>query len=306
MNSDKLKYMTPLYEVTIKKDVWYRTARGYWTEGPDHTIPPAAYWSKPVEKPKPLKLKMDIFTPQDDVRDKGQNQDQSHTTNTRPLLLMMHGGAYLIGSKNEKGQQEWCKFFASLGYVAAAIDYRLGFPITKNGILKAESDALEDARAALGFLLNQSDLQIDPNRVFVAGTSAGGALALGLAYGTETTPAASSAATLPCRIRAIGNLWGYVRDLDILKNASVPIISFQSKHDPIVPYQAGYPMGIHLAGRTFGTEAIHERAKALGIPSEHVPCPEKAHRLHLDKDGALTSRFYDIRDALASFFARNQ
>ena len=123
-------------------------------------------------------------------------------------------------------------------------------------------------------------------------------MALGLAYGNlDSLP--------PHRILAIGNLWGYVRDLDILENANVPILSFQSELDPVVPYQQGYPMGIRLAGRAFGTKAVHDKARELGIPAEHFPGPEKAHRLHLDKDGILTQRFYDIRDALTTFFARN-
>ena len=283
---DALPYTVPVYGVSVEADVIYCVTDGYWTEGPDHGLPPAVDWTKPLGPRHPLGLKMDIYTPEGD----------EHTT--RPLLLMMHGGAYLIGSKDETGQTEWCKHFASLGYVAVSIDYRLGFPLNKQGILKAEADALDDARAALKFLLEREDLRIDPQRVFAAGTSAGGALALGLAYGNpDSLP--------PHRILAIGNLWGYVRDLDILENANVPILSFQSELDPVVPYQQGYPMGVRLAGRAFGTKAVHDKARELGIPCEHFPCPEKAHRLHLDKDGILTQRFYDIRDALTTFFARN-
>ena len=283
---DALPYTVPVYGVSVEVDVIYCVTDGYWTKGPDHGLPPAVDWTKPLGPRHPLGLKMDIYTPEGD----------EHTT--RPLLLMMHGGAYLIGSKDETGQTEWCKHFASLGYVAVSIDYRLGFPLNKQGILKAEADALDDARAALKFLLEREDLRIDPQRVFAAGTSAGGALALGLAYGNlDSLP--------PHRILAIGNLWGYVRDLDILENANVPILSFQSELDPVVPYQQGYPIGIRLAGRAFGTKAVHDKARELGIPAEHFPGPEKAHRLHLDKDGILTQRFYDIRDALTTFFAQH-
>lgn len=298
---DALPYTVPVYCVSVESDVVYCVTDGYWTEGPDHGVPPAGYWAKPLGPRRPLGLKMDIYTPEGDE------------SQTRPLLLMMHGGAYLIGSKDETGQTEWCKHFASLGYVAVSIDYRLGFPLNRQGILKAEADALDDARAALKYLLGREDLRIDPQRVFAAGTSAGGALALGLAYGaSDSVPAnpadssSTSPSTIPpCRILAIGNLWGYVRDLDILENANVPILSFQSELDPIVPYREGFPMGIRLAGRAYGTKAVHDKARELGIPAEHFPCPEKAHRLHLDKDGILTQRFYDIRDALTTFFAQH-
>ena len=53
----------------------------------------------------------------------------------------------------------------------------------------------------------------------------------------------------------------------------------------------------------YGTRAVHEKALSLGLRAEHHPCPEKRHRLHLDRDGNYTSRFYEIRDAMAAFFA---
>ena len=298
---DALPYTVPVYGVSVEANIVYSVTDGYWTEGPDHGIPPAGYWTKPLGPRHPLGLKMDIYTPDGDA------------SKTRPLLLMMHGGAYLIGSKNELGQTEWCKHFASLGYVAVSIDYRLGFPLNRQGILKAEADALVDARSALKYLLGREDLRIDPQRVFAAGTSAGGALALGLAYGStaaanDTHSSSASDAvpesTLPSyRILAIGNLWGYVRDLSVLETARVPIISFQSELDPVVPYQEGFPLGIRLAGKAYGTKAVYDKARSLGIPAEHTSTPEKAHRLHLDKDGVITPHFYEIRDALTSFFA---
>lgn len=289
-----MKYTVPRYEVKAARDVVYRTAEGYWTEGPDHGAPPAGDWAKPMGARRELALTMDIYQPEGDGPE------------DRPLLLMMHGGAYLIGSKNEKGQTEWCKHFASLGYVAASINYRLGFRLTNRGLLQAESDAAEDARWALAYLIGQEELRIDPGRVFVAGTSAGAATALALAYPgpAEGRAGDADAPALPCRIRAVGNLWGYVRDLSVLESARVPIVSFQSVQDPFVPYGEGWLMGPRrISGRAFGTRAVHDRAAALGIPCDHTPCPYKAHRLHLDTNGVLTPYFYSIRDRLNTFFA---
>lgn len=278
-----LPYTEPLYEVQVEAGVEYGLAPGYWTEGPDKMTLSAQDWFQLAGRPQELSLRMDIYMPEGDA------------PSERPLLLMMHGGGFTIGSRAEKGQVEWCRYFASLGYVAASIDYRMGFSPTRRGLRKAEADALEDAGTALAFLLGREDLRIDPGRVFVAGTSAGGNLALSLAYMPEPP--------VSCSILAVGNLWGYIRDLSILDNASVPIISFQSVHDPVVPYSKGYPLGVSRAGWVYGTKAVHDRASGLGIPCTHTPCPEKAHRLHLDRDGVLTPRFYEIRDALASFFA---
>ena len=52
-----------------------------------------------------------------------------------------------------------------------------------------------------------------------------------------------------------------------------------------------------------GTHVARKLAAELGIPCALHPCPEKRHRLHLDKEGRLTPRYYEIRDAMAAFFA---
>ena len=72
----------------------------------------------------------------------------------------------------------------------------------------------------------------------------------------------------------------------------------------MVPYREGYSLGARtLTEKAYGTLSVHEKAVSLGIPAEHHPCPEKGHRLHMDKKGtSLTPRFYEIRDSLARFF----
>ncbi len=290
----------PVYDVDVEKDVVYAVAEGYWTEGRGAKGKYDFLFRK-KGKPAPVELKMDIYKPAGDSQAAGGGRDCGDASRTgdgasgRPLLLMFHGGAYYNGSKNELGQTEWCRYFASRGYVAASVDYRMGFKLNKADITRAENDAIADAAAALKYLLGREDLHVNPDSVFLVGTSAGAAISLALAYGT--------AAPLPCRIRAIGNLWGYVHDLGVLENARVPIISFQSERDPMVPYREGYSLGARrLTEKAYGTRLIHEKAVSLGIPAEHHPCPEKQHRLHLDNKGNLTPRFYEIRDSLERFF----
>ena len=292
-----LPFTDPIYEVAVEQDVPYATAMGYWSHAPVGDKKATGKLLLHSGTPKPLTLEMDIYTPEGDDAEK------------RPLLLMMHGGSFFIGHKKEPGQAGWCRYFASLGYVAVSIDYRLGYHARKSEFREAEYRALEDADAALDYLLRREDLRIDPDRIFVAGTSAGAITALNLAfrlYGDKPMDEVKPLRDKDFRIRAVANLWGAVHDLSVLENASVAILSFQSEKDPMVPYDYGYPMG--KAGRLlsdplYGTHAIYEKAVSIGLKAEHHPCPEARHRLHLDDQMKETPRFFEIRDAMVKFFA---
>ena len=292
-----LPFTSPAYDVTVEQDVPYATAVGYWSHAPVGDKKATGKLLLHSGTPKPLTLEMDIYTPEGDGNGK------------RPLLLMMHGGSFFIGHKTEPGQAGWCRYFASLGYVAVSIDYRLGYHARKSEFREAEYRALEDADAALDYLLKREDLRIDPDCIFVAGTSAGAITALNLAfrlYGSQPMERVKPLRDKDFRIRAVANLWGAVHDLSVLENASVAILSFQSERDPMVPYDYGYPMGRTgrlIADPMYGTHAIYEKAVSIGLPAEHHPCPEARHRLHLDSEMKETPRFYEIRDAMVRFFA---
>lgn len=88
-----------------------------------------------------------------------------------PALLWMHGGGYVIGSAQQDDRR--CRQFArELGIVVAAVDYRLApeypYPVP-----------LEDCYTALRWLSSRTD--IDPTRIAIGGSSAGGGLAAALA-----------------------------------------------------------------------------------------------------------------------------
>ena len=294
-----LPFTTPVHEVAEEQNVPYTTALGYYTHAPVGDKGSTFKLLFHCGIPKPVTLEMDIYKPVGD--------DPSAK---RPLLLMMHGGSFFIGNKQEPGQVGWCQYFASLGYVAVSINYRLGFHAQKKEFREAELRALEDADAALEYLLGREDLRIDPQRVFAAGTSAGAMTALNLAfrlYGDQPMKEVKPRLPAGFHIRGVANLWGSVHDLKVLENARVPILSFQSTADPVMPYDYGYPLGWAgklLSDPMYGTHAVHEKAQELGLRAEHHPCPEPGHRIHLDEALKYTSVFFEIRDAMVDFFAR--
>ena len=135
-------------------------------------------------------LKMDIYTPYCD--------DQAHIA-TRPLLLVIHGGAFLAGDKGESNITAICKQFAKRGYVTASINYRLGFISDKlawncnypnySCVFSTDSAewyrayfrAIQDGKGALRYLINRhKSFRIDTSNVFLAGESAGAIISLGI------------------------------------------------------------------------------------------------------------------------------
>jgi len=96
------------------------------------------------------------------------------TPGPHPALIWLHGGGYVIGAPMMGGarMQSWA---AKLGCFAISVDYRLA---PEHPFPAAHDDALH----ALEWLIGSAeDLGVDAERIVVAGASAGGGIAAGLA-----------------------------------------------------------------------------------------------------------------------------
>lgn len=120
-----------------------------------------------------------------------------------PAVVWIHGGGWKGGTKAEARAKNICSTLAAAGYVALSIDYRLGAGSWPTN--------LQDCKNAVRFLrAHAAEYRIDPDRIAVAGGSAGGHLALmvGLTAGkaefepTVPYPGVSSA------VRAVVNFYG--------------------------------------------------------------------------------------------------
>ena len=236
---------TPLYEVKVTPDVEYARADGYWTSYPDEDKRFAEIYTQRLPdllKMEEQSLRMDIYEPLD------------RPENSHPLILLIHGGAFYNGDKQDITYEKWCRHFASLGYVAVSLNYRMGFLLPyKDAIDCAGYRATQDANAALRYLMHHADFyRINPDLVFTWGSSAGAITALNVAFLRDNNRPESVTkegrirklapdCTESFRVRAVANLWGAVHDTTILANSRTAVISIHGDDDGIVPYGYGIP-----------------------------------------------------------------
>lgn len=308
-------YRDSMYTVSMTEDVVYGHAQGFWISYPDTGGNVNDIFDAKCRElddgEKELDLTMDVYFPND------------HQTALRPLLILIHGGAFFNGDKADLDLPSFACYFASRGYVVASVNYRLGFRKNLASVKRAGYRAVQDVDAAIRYLIHNTEkYAVDSNRVFLAGTSAGGITALNVAFmKDENIPSeakeeggiktVNSEIQPPYSIRCVGNMWGAVDDLSLLNNASSSVISFHSTGDPVVPYGKGHPFdNVFLNWLVFptmyGSERITEYLgnQRASLLSYDLP---NRHTLDVDTDEygnkTLNSRFYEIESAMCNFFA---
>jgi len=105
----------------------------------------------------------------------------------RPAILIIHGGGWSAGSKNDMVYRTLMIDYAMKGYVVANMNYRL----TQEAQLPA---CIEDVRCAVRWMkAHAKQLGIDPQRIGTYGHSAGGHLSLMLGVASESKAFANEA-----------------------------------------------------------------------------------------------------------------
>lgn len=183
-------YKEPLYEVFKKELVYAKGVRGFWS---CYSVAPGdnygAIFTRKLPSlmtPEDLDLSLDLYQPID-----------ADSRKLHPLLVLIHGGAFYAGDKSDPGFPEMAEYFAQRGYVVASINYRLGFWPWSTSVDRAGYRAVQDANAAVRYLLNDKEKYcIDTTNIFVAGSSAGAVTALNLAFmREENRPEATCSST---------------------------------------------------------------------------------------------------------------
>jgi len=166
------RYVDTMFdEVTVTSNVEYGTNVGIITQAPA------------VEA-----LLMDVYEPAGD------------TVTNRPVVIMLHTGSFLpaiangqaTGDKSDNAIAEICTRFAEKGYVAIALNYRLGWnpaseseDVRRSTLIQAAYRGLQDVKTAVRFLRKSAVEDGNPYMVgdnfAVGGLGTGGYLSLAIA-----------------------------------------------------------------------------------------------------------------------------
>jgi para-nitrobenzyl esterase len=245
-----------------------------------------------------VNLLLDVYTPDGDA------------LTDRALIIMAHGGSFIAGSKTGSDVVDLCSDLTKKGYVVASINYRLGM----NGIPFPGADsadftesvyrAVQDGRAAVryfrkDFTENSNTFGIDTSQIYFGGVSAGGFIALHLAYLDDLAEFPSYVDTIgepgltgglegnsgnagySSKVSAIVNISGAMKDKSWATAGSTPCLSLHGNQDATVPYNTAmmYMSGIFEIMEVDGSASIASQLDAVGVincykqfnGADHVP-----------------------------------
>jgi acetyl esterase/lipase len=139
-----------------------------------------------------------------------------------PVIVWIHGGAWLAGSKDGAGS---ALPFVGKGYAVASINYRL----SQHAVFPAQ---IEDCEAAIRWLrANAKTYNLNPGRIGVWGASAGGHLValLGTSGSVENLEGNGGNADQSSRVQAVVDFFG---PTDFLQMDAHAVSGAGLKHDP--------------------------------------------------------------------------
>ncbi len=211
----------------------------------------------------------------------------NETFSKRPFILMIHGGGYTSGSKEDKTIAS--RVMARRGFVTAAINYRLGYDDTQpdDGLFQAAYRSQQDAFAALRYIIEHANTYgIDTNWIFIEGRSAGAGTALNCIFADQsewetTVPGItaqwgslnSSGNGLDHNfdIKGVTSDCGATSLMAIDSSDMVPMIMFHGEFDHLAPIDTAEG----LAGSRFVYEQLVENrvCSELNVDLDGGHCP---------------------------------
>jgi poly(3-hydroxybutyrate) depolymerase len=261
-------------------------------------------------------LKMDFYEPTND------------TLAARPLIIWVHGGSFIGGSKTDPDVKALSERFALKGYACASIDYRLGFfPFDSTNAIKAVVRAVQDLKAAIRYFYKDAQtnnqFKIDTNHIFIGGSSAGAITALHVAYLNNDCEfsdymSASALANLgglegnsgnpgyATKVHAVINGCGALAKYNWLEAGDVPLCSVHGTNDGTVTYNRGLVNPGTPLMYLDGSRMLHERACAIGVTNQIYTFNNAQHVPYISNAAYMDSTERFIRDFLVDVMGCTQ
>lgn len=253
-------------------------------------------------------LKLDFYEPTGD------------TELARPLIIWVHGGSFIGGSKTDNDVKTWSESFAKKGYVCASIDYRLGFfPFDSANAVKAVVRAVQDLKSAIRYFYKDCQTanvyKVDTNHIFIGGSSAGAITALHVAYLNDPCEISDylNASTIQSlgglegnsgnpgystKIHGVINGCGALARYSWLEAGDVPLCSFHGTADGTVKYNRGMVNPGTPLMYLDGSRMLHERACAVGVENQFYTFPGAPHVPYLSNTSYMDTSIRFVRDFL--------
>ncbi len=262
--------------------------------------------------------KLDVYTPTGD------------TEINRPLIIFLHGGTFIAGDKENTDCVDFCETFAKKGYVTASVNYRLANPV--NFYLFEETQyetvlqAVADVKAAIRYFRHDHETDnsynIDPNTIFVGGSSAGAIIAIHLAYIDDISDLSTASTTIDLQTIANNNggidgdlgyanyssevsgvisFAGGIHNINWIDENDEPLVSIHGNNDGTVDYNCATVLGgstpVNLS--LCGSGEMHPRAESVNIINDHLLLNGSDHDWFNSGNG--DSRFLDALDFTTDF-----
>jgi len=239
----------------------------------------------------PKDLLLDIYTPVGDTLD------------YRPMLVCVHSGAFISGTKSAEDMVAFCDSMAHRGYVTASIDHRLGMNVfSSESSTRAVYRALQDGRSAIRFLKENADSYgIDTNNIYILGSSAGAYVGLHNLYlntEDERPPETYYNPDLGCldcsgnnyehsgRANGLISLWGALQDTTlIVSDDIIPTFLVHGTADATVPFGYGSAFGNPAFPPTFGSSLVAEQIENFGSVVEKYFVMGEGHEFYGTDNG---------------------
>lgn len=233
----------------------------------------------------------------------------------RPVVVLLFGGAFILGEKDKADMVAWGDSLAHHGYTVASVQYRLDNAVNMatntSAAIRAAYRSIQDGRAAIRYLLEDPDgygFNIDPDHIYVAGESAGAIAAIQIAFMEESErpeetysgflmedlgciDCAGNSFDQPFQVKGVLEMWGAALDTTFIDPyENIPVCIIHGTSDAVVLYDTGKPFLDFYPTMPvmYGAIPMNTRLDNLGIYNEFYPYPGEGHSFYGASSGIVT------------------